>query len=663
MARRLPVRLGPRTVVAALAATAAASAGWLGLAHGATPAAPASTPIQHVVVIFDENESFDHYFGTYPNAANPPGEPAFTAAPGTPSVSGLTGVLLHGNPNGADPERIDRANALTCDQDHGYADEQKAFDGGAMDKFVAFTAGGSCADRSIVMDYVDGNTVTALWNLAQHFTLSDAFFGSTFGPSTPGALNLIAGTTHGAVPATSGAIENGSLIGDEDSALDDCGSGSVQMDGRNIGDLMNAKGVTWGWFQGGFRRTSVDAGGRAACAASHANIGGAASFDYSAHHEPFMYYASTANPHHLPPSSVAAIGQTDQANHQYDLGDFDAAVRAGNLPQVSFLKAAQFEDAHPGYSDPLDEQHFVARTLDELEQSPDWGSTAVVIAYDDSDGWYDHVDAVAQGSTSASDAAVCSAAPLAPGAYQDRCGPGPRLPLLLISPYARENAVSSAPLEQASIIRFIEDNWDLGRIGDQSFDARAGSLDGLFDFSPGGSRAPKVYLDPETGEVVATPPDTTASPNGLDSTPTPTATATATASPEPTATPAAGTPTPAPTAAPTATATPAPTATPAARRTIHPRLGTPKGTRKGKTVTVTVKLSGLSARAGRISVSARLLRKSTAVATSASTKVKLGTIKLKLKGRKSVKKGAYTLSLRVTQAGARATVAKKLTLR
>src|SRR5207253_3249224 len=97
-------------------------------------------------------------------------------------------------------------------------------------------SGGSCTGargRDIVMDYFDGNTVTALWNLAQHFTMSDEFYGSTFGPSTPGALNLIAGTTHGAAPEIANAIENGTMISDVDPApgLDDCAGGSATMTG------------------------------------------------------------------------------------------------------------------------------------------------------------------------------------------------------------------------------------------------------------------------------------------------------------------------------------------------------------------------------------------------------------------------------------------------
>ena len=150
-----------------------------------------ATPIKHLVVIFQENVSFDHYFGTYPYAQNPAGEPKFTAKAKTPSVNGLSQNLLTHNPNLANPTRLDRSQALTCDQDHGYTAEQQAFDHGLMDKFVQYTSGGGCTDPSVVMDYYDGNTVTGLWNYAQHFALSDNSYGTTFGPSTPGALKLV----------------------------------------------------------------------------------------------------------------------------------------------------------------------------------------------------------------------------------------------------------------------------------------------------------------------------------------------------------------------------------------------------------------------------------------------------------------------------------------
>jgi phospholipase C len=468
-----------------------------------------TTPIKHLVVIFQENVSFDHYFGTYPNALNPAGEPHFSAAPNTPSVNGLSDVLLNNNPNSANPRRLDPktpTDVVTCDQDHNYTHEQTAFDHGLMDKFVQTLNGSSCTDKSIVMDYYDGNTVTALWNYAQNFAMSDNSFGSTFGPSTPGALNLIAGQTHGATtPNIAGTVDNGTIIGDPRPLSDDCtpiSAPKAAMSGTNVGNLLNAQNVTWGWFQGGFKPSSV-VNGVAVCATAHKNIAGATVTDYIPHHEPFQYYTSTSNPHHLPPSSVAMIGKTDQANHQYDLQDFWAAVQAGNMPAVSFLKAAAYQDGHAGYSDPLDEQNFLVDTINRLQKLPTWKNTAVIIAYDDSDGWYDHVMGPVLSQSSTADDALSGTGqcgtPKA-GAYQDRCGYGPRLPLLVISPFAKSNFVDHALTSQTSILRFIEDNWSLGRIGNQSFDATAGSLDNMFDFS---RPIPGLFLNPSTGEPVS----------------------------------------------------------------------------------------------------------------------------------------------------------------
>ncbi|NUS14252.1 MAG: alkaline phosphatase family protein [Streptomyces sp.] len=517
-----------------------AGAAALVLAGGASPAYAGSdghgkgggstaTPIKHLVVIFDENISFDHYFGTYPVAANTDGT-TFTAAKNTPKdIDTLSHAgLLKSNPNQYAPKRLTPQQAVTCDQNHNYGAEQYAADGGKADAYVQNTetstcSGGLFGEPGLVMDYYDGNTVTALWNYAQHYSLGDNSYSTVYGPSTPGALNLVSGQTHGVIsvdPAsgtenpkqtatpdpytviTPDAKGVGTVINDPDPAYDDCSDSShssknalAAMQGKNIGDLLDQQDVSWGWFQGGFRPSTAwdgKQGDYASCAGStHTNVGGASSVDYSPHHSPFQYYKSTSNPHHLAPKNVAEIGHDGQANHNYDLTDFDAALKAGNLPAVSFLKAAEFQDGHGAYSDPIDEQNFLVKEINQLQQSPEWKDTAVVISYDDSDGWYDHAYAKPQnGSTNtalgsngkAVDSPACQAGPAAAGGYADRCGPGTRQPLLVISPYSRTNSVDHTRTEQTSITKFIEDNWKTGRIGDASFDARANSLDGAFDF-------------------------------------------------------------------------------------------------------------------------------------------------------------------------------------
>jgi phospholipase C len=273
----------PLITLALVASATIASASIAGASASASPATtngPKTTPpIKHLVVIFQENVSFDHYFGTYPKATNTDGQ-RFRAKSGTPTVNGLSTALLLANPNGVNPQRLGVSDALTCDQNHDYTAEQQASDKGLMDKFPAYTQVESCslpdqAPPGLVMDYYDGNTVTALWNYAQRFAMSDNSFNTGFGPSTPGVLNLVSGQTHGATPAVlAGVTDNGTVFGDPDPAYDQCSSGpTVAMSGTNIGNELNAKHITWGWFQGGFTPTSY-IGGTAVCGSSHVNIGG-----------------------------------------------------------------------------------------------------------------------------------------------------------------------------------------------------------------------------------------------------------------------------------------------------------------------------------------------------------------------------------------------------
>jgi phospholipase C len=603
-----------------------------------------ATPIKHVVVIFQENVSFDHYFGTYPKAANTDGQ-AFQAAPGTPPVDALTPAtdpslpaslrhtsnLLESNPNAALPQRLDSSatglagsagGQLTCDQDHDYSDEQQAFSRGKMDHFVQSVGTGSGTSpfgtpctAATVMDYYDGNTVTGLWNYAQQYAMSDNSFGTTFGPSSPGAINLASGDTGNvdtAHEANSPSIStdtspngdltnNGkggySLTSDAQPYWDDCSTrDAVALSGQNIGDELNTAGVTWGWFQGGFRPSTSYSQALAAtgqtgqptstfiadqfknanfqasvpnssnegiCNSVHpvgVALGGSGQYgyknDYIPHHEPFQYYATTANPHHLTlptepngldsTASLQEIGSDTQSyvdgvpqfntpNHNYDSSDFDqlvAAIGRGQLPApalpgVSFLKAPGYQDGHAGYSDPADEQRFVTREINALMKTPDWHNTAVIVNYDDSDGWYDHVySGVTNPSSSVADnltdttfspptsgrcgsrSQISTTQPL--GGEQGRCGFGPRLPMIVISPYAKHNHVDHNLSDQASIINFVEYNWGLPGISgsaDQVLKSKNSSegipfdLAGMFNFR--GQRNRRLILDPATGEPIA----------------------------------------------------------------------------------------------------------------------------------------------------------------
>ncbi len=508
-----------------------------------------ATPIKHVVVIFDENISFDHYFGTYPHAANPPGEPEFYPAPFTPRVNNLlTDNLLTENPNlnpangaaASNPFRLDRTQASTTDQDHSYTPEQEAFDAGQMDLFPLHTGSagtsgsGAFYTAAVVMGYFDGNTVTGLWNYAQHFAMSDNHYGAGYGPSTPGAIEVVSGQTNGyqqtvGTTAASTAIPdgNGGLtdIGDIDPGNDVCASptSTAQMLGKNIGDLLNEHHISWGGFMGGFNLSLTNANGTTSCKRSTLSaVTDEAETDYIPHHAWFQYYPSTANPTHARPSSVAAIGhtydangQTDPANHQYDVQDFFAAVEAGNFPAVAYLKAPGYQDGHAGYSDPLDEQAWIVQVVNFIEQQPEWKDTAIIIDWDDSDGWYDH-SFVAPTNPSYNGTAdqldgpgVCGSGIPLPGLdgtpVNGRCGPGPRLPFFVISPYAKPNYVSHDLITQASVVRFIEDNWLHGeRLGGGSFDATTGSIMDMFDFATRFPNPP-LFLSEDEGTPIGGP--------------------------------------------------------------------------------------------------------------------------------------------------------------
>ncbi len=547
--RKLKTILLSTAALLAVAATAISTGPVIAGKAAAPVAGSADTlttkyPIKHIVVVFNENESFDHYFGTYPNALNVDGEPRFEPAKATQTDINnflTTPSLLDNNPNlnpangtaASNPFRLDRTQANTADQSHSYGPEQKAYDAGKNDLFPSNTGSGTSGGagafgtKAQVMGYFDGNTVTAMWNYAQNYAMSDNAYGDQFGPSTPGAINMFAGQTNGFVQTVgSGSLlADGSggftLTGDIDPSGDTCSSTSSQAmsNAKNIGDLLNAANVPWGNFYGGFNLQTINPNGTTGCKRSTVAQVTGTQTDYVPHHIWSQYFTSTANPTHARPSSTKAIGYTtvpgskkvDPANHAYDLDDFFTAVGSGNYPAVSFIKMQSYQDAHPGNSDPLDEQAGLVNLVNFLQAQPDWDSTAIIVAYDDSDGWYDHAFAqTTSPSFSSSDALNGAGLCGTVGATEPtginglpvagRCGPGTRQPFMVISPYAKKNYVSHVRITQASIPQFIEDNWlSSQRLGGGSFDATTGSIADMFNFNK--KNEISLILDPSTGTV------------------------------------------------------------------------------------------------------------------------------------------------------------------
>ena len=387
-----------------------------------------------------------------------------------------------------------------------------------MDGFPAWvgTAGGTAANgplpppaavatKGLVMGYYDGNTVTALWNYAQHYAMNDNSYSTQFGPSSPGAINLVSGQTNGFAHATNVQDGSGNLLHTTHEAFGD----ASQLVEQHHPDRRRRSGA---WTCAPTRRstrspwraatsatcstsaTSPGAGSRAAstCRPSTRTAAPAARALHAADAAGFPVFrrpttsritsrSSTTrrprNPTHARPNSVAAIGHSnipnthtpDPANHQYDTDDFFAALNAGNLPAVTFLKAPAFQDGHAGYSNPIDEQPFIVKAINALQESKFWDDTAVVILYDDSDGWYDHqMPPIVNPSFNPTvdvlnGTGICNLRPAAGTADAGRrrstaafgqpawgrCGYGTRQPLLVISPFAKHNHVDHTLTDQS----------------------------------------------------------------------------------------------------------------------------------------------------------------------------------------------------------------------
>ncbi len=487
--------------------------------------ADTKTPIKHLVIIYDENQSFDHLFGTYPYAENTDGT-SFCPQPGTAGLPGsgenvnteldaglvpdttLAAPITKGgcatyqgitpnpeasasppvanpaapNPNEYQPQRIPDTAAVTCDNNHSYTPEEEAVDGGKMDKFVQFTSanctipGATGSSPGIGMDYFDGNTDTGLWNYAQHYGMSDNSWDATFGPTMIGSLNMFGATSYS-------SITGSTYISNTNPVWDDIDGQSGEMGGNNIGTLMNERGVSWGWFEEGFQTPS----------ASDSNVNGHSSAMFGSIYDTPDWWQATSNEDHTASAANNEIGFNGPANHQYDTPEFFESLEGKDgaaLPAVSFLCADVVRTGHPSSSDPLDEQEWIESDVNAIQKSAYWPSTAIVIEYDDSDGYYDHQPpTILNSSNTGNDSAICSEAHAAGvpelGNQSNRCGPSQRLPFLVISPYAKANHVDHELITQDSTLKFIENNWGLPKIGPATFDnlPQLGDLESFFDWS------------------------------------------------------------------------------------------------------------------------------------------------------------------------------------
>jgi len=444
-----------RTALATLALVAAG--GILATCSSNNSTSPPSggdiTEINHVVVIYMENHSFDNLYGEFAGAN---GLAEAGTAPKQLNQSGTAYTALPQKPSSPYPSNLPNApfyigdyvpvNDPTPDMVHRFYQEQSQINGGAMNKFVVVSDA-----LGAVMGYYHTSGLPVA-SLAARYTLCDNFFHSAFGGSFLNHQWLIAAAspTFPNAPASIVAVldQSGHMVTDgivtpdgyavntaySVNAPHPTGTSPQELvpnqTNPTIGDRLDGKGVTWAWYAGGWDNA----------------LAGHPDPLFQFHHQPFVYYANYAD------------GTAAKAQHLLDESKFISAAQAGTLPSVSFVKPLGLDDEHPGYANILTGEQHVLQLVNAVKNGPNWKDVAIIITYDENGGSWDHV-----------------APPTG-----DRWGPGTRVPTIIISPFAKTGFVDHTQYETLSILGFIEKRWGLEALG--SRDAAANPLTNAFQF-------------------------------------------------------------------------------------------------------------------------------------------------------------------------------------
>jgi phospholipase C len=438
------------------------------LLFGPAPSSMAQTnglqKINHIVVIYQENWSFDSLYGHFPGANG-----LDNAGPTTPQVD------KDGNPYPTLPQPLNTnfspavpdprfpadlpvaafdtmkfvgTNQLTGDLVHRYYQEQYQINGGKMDKFVAWSDA-----AGLVMSYYDATNLPE-GKLAQQYTMMDNFFHSAFGgsflnhqflicacaptwPDAPPSIVAQLGadgimSKDGQVTPDGYAVNTSfSINTPHPASVTDTSMLVPQQTAPTIGDRLNDARVSWAWYSGGWDNAVL----------------GHPDPLFQFHHQAFAFYANYAD------------DTPGRAAHLKDESDYYTDVQSGKLPAVTFIKPIGSNNEHPGYATLLNGQQHVADLVSAIQNSPYWQDTAIIITYDEHGGRWDHV----------------------PPPVIDKWGPGVRVPTIVISPFARKAFVDHTQYETTSILKLIEERWNLDPLTDR--DAHAGDLLTAFDFN------------------------------------------------------------------------------------------------------------------------------------------------------------------------------------
>ncbi|MBK9983404.1 MAG: alkaline phosphatase family protein [Saprospiraceae bacterium] len=426
-----------------------------GFTDPGSPSPKGINKINHVVIIYLENHSFDNLYGLFPganglaNARNvkqidASGKP-FTFLPPVPRTNAFPVDLPN---NYFNIDQYVPADMKIPDPVHRYYQEQTQIHGGKMDRFADISDAGG-----LTMGYYNTDQLL-LAAEAKNYTLCDNLFHSAFGGSFLNHMWLVAAASpvyHNAPESVVAQFDaNGILIQDgmvtpDGFAVNTCFSVNTphpdikvrrpkellpMQTMPTIGDRLNDKNITWAWYSGGWN----DA------------LAGKPDESFQFHHQPFAYFSNYAE---------NTSGRTE---HLKDETEFFAAAQAGTLPAVSFVKPIGIENEHPGYADIVTGEKHVEEIINAIRNGPNWKDCVIIITYDENGGFWDHV---------------------APPVI-DKWGPGTRVPGIIISPFAKKGFIDHTQYETLSILRLIEKRWKLKSL--TSRDRQAKCFENCFDF-------------------------------------------------------------------------------------------------------------------------------------------------------------------------------------
>jgi phospholipase C len=412
--------------------------------------------VNHVVVIYLENHSFDNLYGQIAGANGLSNATAANTtqldATGTAYTS-LPAILgSNAFPTNLPNNYFNIDQYVPADQDipdvlHRYYQEQMQIDGGKMDKYALYNK-----SAGLSQGYYK-TSLLPLLPMAQKYVLCDNFFHSAFGgsflnhqwliaaasPVFPGApAGMVATLNADGTVAKDGAVTPDGFVVNTTFTVNAPHPASASaatlipnQTNPTIGDRLSDKSISWAWYSGGWDNA----------------IAGSPDATFQFHHQPFAYFAKYAD------------GTQGRKDHLKDETEFIAAAKAGSLPAVSFVKPLGLNNEHPGYAALIPGENHTVELVNDVLNGPNGKDAVIIITYDENGGFWDHV---------------------APPKIDAKWGPGTRVPAIIISPFAKKGYVDHTQYETVGILSFMEKRWNLTPLADR--DKNANPLNNAFNF-------------------------------------------------------------------------------------------------------------------------------------------------------------------------------------